>query len=479
MCNGASYMPLRLGYSLVSATTKSMVCILMRTGFILYLISRECVYFINVRQAYLLSPYYASRLSSRTVLFSCVPGDMQSNKKIRMIFGDSVKNVWIPREAEDLDKLVGEREQTANRLEKAELLLIRKANKAYRKNLNAGLTPSMHTQDVGEKPLDVSISSDGSVSPISTKSPITQTIPATALIATPPRAPVTPPDVNGSVAAQWIPAENRPRHRPLANYGRRVDTIKWTRDRLKVLAPKISKLRRQYRKGEGLAIPAVFVEFHTQVDAQSAYQTLAHHRANQMEPEIIGVRPQEIVWPSLYMSWMQRIVRRFLVQGFVTVLVIFWAIPAALAGFISNIKFLVKIPILSWLHYLPSVLLDLISGLLPALALMWLMSLVPGILRCMLSYLRWWYVLTMFSLRTRSWYHYRVKSRTFRPEFLLHLSGRPSLPDHDRHVSCVWGAAAIDQRSDADKKFIGRQSAESIEFLYLIFPIARILYECC
>ena len=63
-------------------------------------------------------------------------------------------------------------------------------------------------------------------------------------------------------------------------------------------------------------------------------------------------------------------------------MVVFWAIPSALAGFVSNIKFLTGIVIFQWLKYLPGVILDLISGILPALALMWLMSLVPRILRC-------------------------------------------------------------------------------------------------
>lgn len=305
-----------------------------------------------------------------------------------MIFGDTVKNVWIPREAEDLDKLVEEREQTANRLEKAEILLIRKANVAYRKALKAGYAPP-NSQSIAseEKALDVSVTSDGSVSPLTMRSPVSPTLTSNALMSTDYGVTGPPPDVNGSVAAQWIPADQRPRHRPLANYGRRVDTIKWTRDRLKVLAPKISRLRRQYRKGEGNAIPAVFIEFHTQVDAQAAYQTLAHHRPNHMEPEIVGVRPHEIVWSSLYMSWMERIVRRFLIQGFVTVLVIFWAIPCALVGFISNIKFLSGIAFLRWLNQLPTVILELISGLLPALSLMFLMSLVPRILRCKSFYI--------------------------------------------------------------------------------------------
>ena len=83
----------------------------------MYMISRECIYYINLRQAYLLSPYYAKRLSSRTVLFTCVPEQFRDEARLKKLFGDSVKNVWIPTYSGDLDDLVKERNQTALRLE--------------------------------------------------------------------------------------------------------------------------------------------------------------------------------------------------------------------------------------------------------------------------------------------------------------------------------------------------------------------------
>lgn len=315
-----------------------------------------------------------------------MPKDILTEKKIRRIFGDTVKNVWIPREAEDLDKLVDEREQTARRLEKAEILLIKKANVGYKKDLKARKQIEEASGTVTEKvkAMDVSISPRSSNSPVSPiASPTSEQAIVSPMISTYYGAAGPPPDVNGSVAAQWVPAEDRPRHRPLANYGRRVDTIKWTRDRLKVLAPKISKLRRQYRKGHGNLIAAVFIEFHSQLDAQAAYQVLAHHRASHMEPDIVGVRPNEIVWTSLYMTWWEKIIRRFLIQGLITVMVIFWTIPSAMVGFVSQIKNLTKlVPFLGFLNKLPTVILALISGLLPAIALKVLMSLVPCIMRC-------------------------------------------------------------------------------------------------
>ena len=345
------------------------------------MMTRECVYFINLRQAHLLSPNYANRLSSRTVLFTCVPQQVLDVKKLRRVFGDTVKNIWIPNVVDDLDELVNEREQTACRLEKAEILLIKTANAVYQQALKAGhpdIASPLDYPPLG-KEADMSGSEKGPASP--TLSPRSDRSPYenTSYGVTGP-----PPDVNGSVAAQWIPASQRPRHRPIANYGRKVDTIKWTRNRLKNLAPKISKLRREYKKGNGRPIPAAFIEFHTQVDAQSAYQTLAHHRANHMRPEIVGVRPHEIVWSALYLQWWERIIRRFLIQAFIAVMVIFWSIPAAIVGMISNIKFLSsKVFFLGWIEHLPSEILGLISGLLPAVALSMLMAAVPGVMRGM------------------------------------------------------------------------------------------------
>jgi calcium permeable stress-gated cation channel len=352
------------------------------------MVSRESVYFINLRQAYLLSPYYANRLSSRTVLFTCVPQQVLDERKLRRIFGDTVKNIWIPRETDDLDQLVKERDQTAQRLEKAEIELIKKANVAYQKAIKSGhpdIEVKEHPRDSKEETKEVKIivSPESPISPLSPDSPREFTRgDGTPILRTNYGFDGPDPGIVGSVAAQWLPAEQRPYHRPIANYGRRVDTIRWTRARLKKLAPKISQLRRQYRKGANAPIPAAFIEFHSLVDAQSAYQTLAHHSANHMRAEIIGVRPHEIIWPSLSFRWWERIIRRFLIQGFIACMVIFWSLPAIGVGMISSIDYLAKnIPFLHWIVLLPKVILGLISGLLPAVALSTLMAAVPMIMR--------------------------------------------------------------------------------------------------
>jgi hypothetical protein len=99
------------------------------------MVVRECIYCVNIRQAYLMAPFYAERQSSRTVLFTCVPREYLYEARLRATFGNGVKKVWLPRDGDDLEKLVKERDQTAFRLEKAEIALIMAANAAKAKDV--------------------------------------------------------------------------------------------------------------------------------------------------------------------------------------------------------------------------------------------------------------------------------------------------------------------------------------------------------
>lgn len=102
---------------------------------------------------------------------------------------------------------------------------------------------------------------------------------------------------------------------------------------------------------------------------------------NTVSPKYIGVNPNEVVWKSLKISWWQRVVRRLAVLSFVTALVVFWAIPVAAVGFISNVSYLETFSWLHWLTKIPTVIMGVVQGLLPAVALSILMSLVPVIMR--------------------------------------------------------------------------------------------------
>lgn len=309
-------------------------------GFVMYMILRESIYYINLRQAFLLSPLYANRISSRTVLFVSVPNDYLDEARLRKVFGDSVKHVWIAGETDKLDDLVKERDKVAMKLEKAEVKLLKLANAQRVKSLKK----KGGSDERAEAPMDAE---------------------------------------SGSLAARWVPQKKRPTHRLglLGLVGKKVDTINWCRTELGRLVPTVETAQNDYRAGNYKKINSVFIEFSHQADAESAYQILAHHQALRMTPKYIGVTPGEVVWSALKVSWWQRVLRRFAVLGFISVLIIFWAVPVAVVGVISNIKYLETISFLTWISLIPEIVLGLVSGLLPSVLLSVLMSLVPIIMR--------------------------------------------------------------------------------------------------
>ncbi|TQN64708.1 protein RSN1 [Colletotrichum shisoi] len=308
-------------------------------GFVMYLIMRECIFYINLRQAFLLSPTYAKRISSRTVLFTSVPDAYLDEAKFKKLFSESIKRVWITGDTEKLDELVEERDKVAMKLEKAQVKLIKLANaarlKAVKNGASADKTPSAQDTE------------------------------------------------SGDAAARWIPQKKRPTHRLglLGLVGRKVDTIEWCRAELQRLIPAVDAAQAEYRAGKYNKVPAVFAEFYTQSDAQAAFQVTTHHQALQMTPKYIGIQPTEVIWKSLRVSWWQKVVRRYAVIAFIAALIIFWAIPVTIVGIISQVSYLEKVSFLTWLQKIPDVIMGVVSGLLPSVALAVLMSLVPVIMR--------------------------------------------------------------------------------------------------
>ncbi|KAJ4265006.1 phosphate metabolism protein 7 [Fusarium torreyae] len=310
-------------------------------GFIIYTIMRECIFYISVRQAFLLTPKYANRISSRTVLFTSVPKEYLDETRIRTLFNNSVKNVWIAGDTKELDEIIEDRDKAAMKLEKGEVKLLKLVNKERIKSMKKS---DPEAQKVASAPSD--------------------------------------PE-SGSLAARWIPDKKRPSHRtgPLGLLGKKVDTIEWGREELRTLIPKADNAQADWLAGNYKKHSAVFVEFYTQSDAQAAYQTTTHHHALHMAPRYIGVKPDEVVWKSLNFPWWQIVIRRYVIFAIIAALIIFWAIPVAIVGVIAQVNTIKTLPGLTWIQDIPSVILGVVSGLLPSVALSILMSLVPVFMR--------------------------------------------------------------------------------------------------
>ncbi|KAL2153805.1 hypothetical protein VTH82DRAFT_4961 [Thermothelomyces myriococcoides] len=323
-------------------------------GFIMYTIMRECIFYINLRQAFLLSPFYSNRISSRTVLFTSVPEPYLNEARLRKVFGPAAKNIWITADTSELDKLVKERDEVAMRLEKAEVKLIRLAHKARQE----ALKKKKKKKKKGASPEEEQQEEAGA-------------------------EPIVGDAESGSLAARWVPRSKRPTHRlgPLGLVGKKVDTIDWCRAELERLIPEVEAAQAKYRDGGYKSVPAVFIEFRTQSDAECAAQILAHHQGFHMSPGYIGIRPGEIVWNALAIPWWQKVIRRYAVLAFISAMILFWAVPVAFVGLVSNINYLQSISFLEWLKDIPDVIMGVVTGLLPSVLLAILMSLVPIVMR--------------------------------------------------------------------------------------------------
>lgn len=295
---------------------------------ILFSIYREFIYFISVRQAVLTSPYYWNRVSFRTVLFQTVPDSFLNERTLLNLFPEA-KNVWINRNLKELEDTVQERDKLALKLEAAEVKLLKTGVK------NKLKLDKKNSEQITDGP---------------------------------------------STVDQYVPEKKRPHHKLKPVIGQKVDTINYSREKLSELNPKIKDLQDDAISGKRLN--SCFIEFSTPEAAYDAYQLLAHHMPLHMAPRYHGIRPQDIIWANLRLFWWERLLRVYASNTFLVVLVIFWSIPVAAVGAISNITYLTdKVHFLRFILNMPTVLYGLVTALLPTILLAVLMMLLPIMLR--------------------------------------------------------------------------------------------------
>ena len=304
------------------------------------MITRESIFYINLRQAYLMSPNQSQRIHSRTVLFTSVPQDLLNRDKLASMLGASVKRIWIPTETKELEDAVDERDKIAMKLDGAENKIIKTATV---NKFKANKKGHVNEADGGE---------------------------------------------SGNQIDRWIPRKKQPHHRTgfLGLIGSKVETIPWCRSELEKIIPKVEKMQDEAFEGKGKRLSSVFVEFATMNEAQAAFQSVAHHLPLHMSPRFIGVKPKEVIWSNLKIRWWERVIRRIFANFAVTALIIFWSIPVAFVGAISNVQALTTISGFQWLSFLnsiPPTVLGVVNGLLPSILLAVLMALLPIFLRFM------------------------------------------------------------------------------------------------
>lgn len=298
---------------------------------VMIIIARESFFTVNLRQAYRRSPFGASRLSSKTILFTNVPKNITQDTLFEMFPG--VKHAWVASNCKELQELVDDRDDTAMKLENGEIQLSRDAN------LNRIKT------EKGKKAYKAGEGVDHFANP-----------------------------------------KDRPTHRLKFLVGKKVDTITYGRQHLAELIPKIEAEQDKHWQGKAELVGAVFLEFDTQRSAQDAWLLMQKRKTkpnSKMSARQLGVLPQEVVWNNLRIGTAEHWIRWLAATAFISVGIIFFAVPVTFVGIVSKIQFLTKtFSWLEWINDIPPVILGVITGLLPVVMLAVLMALVPIICRC-------------------------------------------------------------------------------------------------
>jgi len=295
-------------------------------------IAWERLRLIGVRQAYYRSDEYASRLSSRTVLWLNAPRDACQPENMVKFFGEEATKLWAVRDTGDLESLIEKRNGAAYALERAELDLIIEAVQLRK--------------------------SKGQVAPAN------RTNGGTELESQDP-----------------VPRRKRPTQREMPLVGTKVDAIDKSRATVGKLAERIDARRLAPSRN----IPeqsAVFVAFNSQPAAHRAYQQITFQPRLPTQDRFLAVQPKEVLWQNLAKSATERVSKASLALTFVIVFTIFFSIPVGLIGTISNVKTLAEtVSWLSWVNSLPPVILGLLTGLLPPFLVSYFVSYVPKLFR--------------------------------------------------------------------------------------------------
>ncbi|USW54971.1 Putative calcium-dependent channel, 7TM region phosphate [Septoria linicola] len=314
-------------------------------AWVMFMITRELKFFTHLRHQYYNSPYMRHRISTRTVLFVDLAEGARSEDFMRREY-PAAKKIWLVTVPEDLAEKVQDRDKAAAKLETGTIKLIQT-------HIKNEIKKDKKAKKSGEKETPASVEAQSPVS-VDKKSRPTHRLPLTKAIG-------------------------------LLPLGKKVDTIDWSRSQLKSLIPQVASEQNGLRERRGHAQPACFIEFDSVRAAEAAMRGPASKNEKakskvkaQATPKDLGPTPENIIWKNTIKPFWK--VKAFNAAGtaFIWFLCIFWTIPVAVIGAISNINYLTdRVSFLSFINSIPPVILGVVTGLLPVVLLAVLMALVP------------------------------------------------------------------------------------------------------
>ncbi|KAG8716258.1 hypothetical protein FRC09_015937 [Ceratobasidium sp. 395] len=319
--------------------------------------------FAATRHRHLVDPIHSSSAQANTVLITGVSKKFLDEQALTLLFQhvpDGVKQVWLNRDLKGLPDIYDRRLAASKKLETAEFKLVALANTLHRKHYDAVAEDSKKSKD------------------------------ATTV------KPVVPDDVESSphLADRLVPRKQRPSHRlppfkwlpfGLPFMGQKVDTIEGARREVVEAEKELMRAAGNWWRISAMSASTWTKNTPPQLSVHPVQST------NRMTEKYTEVAPADVIWGNLGINPYEARIRWVISYAATAALIIFWTIPVASVGIVSNVSQLcVRYRWLHWLCALPRVVVGIISGVLPPVGLaipmllpivLWLLARFEGIPR--------------------------------------------------------------------------------------------------
>lgn len=254
------------------------------TIFVLWMIRRELLVFVHLRQKFLLSKYHSKLAQAKTVLITSLPSELTNEADLRQLFAfvpGGIKHIWIYKNVPGLPEAYEERLQFCNKLEGAATSLLQTTIKARSQQeakaekagqLAGGQAKSKNPLKRLAFPLRVkaNVDDEGFAG-----------------------------DLEKTGPEKVIKSIHRPKHRLgwIPFHGEEVDTIYYCIDRIQELNERIKELR--LKLPDEKPFGSCFIQCNLQIGAHVLAQCLSYHEPLFMSDRWIEIAPEDVVWSKI------------------------------------------------------------------------------------------------------------------------------------------------------------------------------------
>lgn len=328
------------------------------------MIKREWSNYVDKRQEFLTSRYWATKAQSRTVLVTGIPDDYINKEALHSMtdfLPGGVRHIWLARDPKELADIYDRNIKATKKLESAYINQIKLANKLVRKKK---MDPSGSDALVEQKKEKAIAAAEASAQ-ADTKARENEKKKKSKLghmrafskdDSTPnndtddiDRNEVAGPATQ-NVAARYVPIKKTPTHRlgPIPFFGQKVETIPWALKEISHTNALLKDKRTDLSKYKPKS--AAFILFDDQIGAHVFAQCLAHDLPLRMSQRYINVSPKDIIWFTLNINPYSARIRFMLGWAATSAIIIFWSFPTAFVTSISNVTAICTA--VHWLNWL-------------------------------------------------------------------------------------------------------------------------------